>query len=143
MREGMRITRGDFVLGLLAAAPAAAGLWLQRGEGLPALELLGLAAGVLGLSFLLLAAAISVRIPGFDLWFGGLTRLWKIHHVLGAAAFLLLMAHPLLLSFAAAGTSLVSASAWPTASFTAAIMAASPCSPAIAGGLTSRIGSPR
>ncbi len=49
---------------------------------------------------------MSVRAPRLDGWFGGLTRQWKIHHVLGAAAFLLLMAHPLLLSFAAAGYSL-------------------------------------
>lgn len=111
IRERMKITRGDFALGLLASAPPAAGLWLQRGEALPALELLGRSAGVLGLSCLLLAAVISVRIPGFDLPFGGLTRLWKIHHLLGAAAFLLLMAHPLLLSFAAARISLAAAAA--------------------------------
>lgn len=53
----------------------------------------------------LLAALLSVRAPRLDAWFGGLTRQWKFHHVLGAAAFLLLMAHPLLLAFSAAGTS--------------------------------------
>lgn len=110
----MRIPRrllGDAALLLLASAPLAAGLWLSRGAGVPALELLGRGAGVLGLSLLLAAAAISLRRPGFDLWFGGLTRLWKVHHVLGAAAFLLLLAHPLLLSFAAARLSLPAASA--------------------------------
>ena len=75
------------------------------------LSSLGRACGILGLSFLLLAALISVRLPGFDLWFGGLTRLWKIHHVLGAASFLLLMAHPLLLAFAAAPLSVQAAAA--------------------------------
>ena len=100
---------GDAALILLALAPLAAACLLET----PALSLsfLGRAAGVLGASFLLLAGLISVRAPGFDLWFGGLTRLWKIHHVLGAAAFLLLMAHPLLLSFASARISLQAAAA--------------------------------
>lgn len=86
------------------------------------LNLLGRAAGILGLTLLLLAAAVSVRIPGFDRWFGGLTQLWKIHHVMGGGAFLLLMLHPLLLSYAAAPLSLraaaevlfPAASAWET-----------------------------
>jgi len=96
-------------LGFLALLPLAAALpWLQIGQIQDAstlLVFLGRASGILGLSFLLSAALISVRIPGFDAWFGGLTRLWKIHHVFGAASFLLLMAHPLLLSFAAAHAS--------------------------------------
>ena len=96
----------EAVLALLVLAPVAVGYWLHRTEALFALELLGRAAAVLGLSCLLLAALISVRIPGVDLGFGGLTRQWKVHHLLGAAAFLLLMAHPLLLAFAAARRSL-------------------------------------
>lgn len=102
---------GDAALALLALAPLAVGLWHQRPESSFELLLLGRATAVLGLSCLLLAALISVRIPGVDLWFGGLTRLWKIHHFVGAAAFLLLMAHPLLLAFAAAKTSVQSAAA--------------------------------
>lgn len=99
---------GDAALALLAAAPLA---WACLGAGGPVLPLLGRAAAVLGLSLLLLAAMISARVPGLDLWFGGLTRLWRIHHLLGAASFLLLMAHPLLLSFAAARFSVPAASA--------------------------------
>lgn len=99
---------GDAALALLAAAPLA---WACLGAGGPALLFLGRAAAVLGLALLLLAAMISARIPGLDLWFGGLTRLWRIHHLLGAASFLLLMAHPLLLSFAAARFSVPAASA--------------------------------
>jgi predicted ferric reductase len=75
------------------------------------LVFLGRASGILGLSFLLLGALISIRVPGFDLWFGGLTRLWKIHHILGAASFLLLMAHPLLLAFGSAHVSVQAAAA--------------------------------
>lgn len=100
---------GDAALLLLGLAPLAAAGWLEP----PAFSLLflGRAAAVLGTTFLLLAALTSVRLPGLDLWFGGLTRVWKIHHVLGAASFLLLMAHPLLLSFAAARVSLPAAAA--------------------------------
>jgi len=71
------------------------------------LSFLGREAGVAGLSCLLLAALLSVR--ALDSRLGGLSRLWKVHHLLGAAAFLLLMAHPLLLSFDAARVSLPAA----------------------------------
>lgn len=65
--------------------------------------------GIAGLTCLLLAAALIVRVPGFDRPFGGLTKLWKTHHRLGAASLLLLLAHPLLLAFAAAEVSLAAA----------------------------------
>jgi predicted ferric reductase len=84
-----------------------------HGEALSsdALTAAGSAAGVLGLSLLLVAAMISVRIPRFDLWFGGLTKLWKVHHALGGAAFILVMAHPLLLAFASGRVSIAAAAA--------------------------------
>ncbi|MBI3565828.1 MAG: ferric reductase-like transmembrane domain-containing protein, partial [Elusimicrobia bacterium] len=66
-----------------------------------ALTTMGRATGVLGLLCFLAAAVPSARVPGTDRWFGGLTRLWRVHHLLGAASFLLVMAHPLLLAFAA------------------------------------------
>jgi predicted ferric reductase len=62
----------------------------------------GALAGVAGLSWLLLAMVLSIRVPGIDRPFGGLQRLWRIHHGLGAASFLLVMLHPVLLSLAAA-----------------------------------------
>lgn len=73
------------------------------------LKLLGRMTGIAGLSMLLLAAILSCRVPGVDQPFGGLTKLWKTHHRLGAAAFLLLMAHPVLLAVSAAGHSLPAA----------------------------------
>lgn len=69
------------------------------------LNLLGRLAGIAGLSCLLVAAILSCRVPGLDRPFGGLTKLWRTHHRLGAAAFLLLLAHPPLLALAAAGDS--------------------------------------
>lgn len=106
---------GTVVLALLSVLPLLiAALFVKIAEiqttaGI--LNLLGRAAGILGASLFLLAVAQAVRIPGFDRWFGGLTRLWKVHHVFGAAAFLLVMLHPLLLAFAAAPVSLQAAAA--------------------------------
>ena len=76
-------------------------------EGLAGiLDALGRATGIVGLLMLLLAAALSARVPGFDRWFGGLTRLWKTHHRLGAGSLVLLLLHPVLLSLAQAESGL-------------------------------------
>lgn len=56
--------------------------------------------GVLALTAFLLAGMLSARIPGTDPWFGGLVRLWSIHRWLGFSAFMLVMAHVLLLALA-------------------------------------------
>src|SRR3990172_11147263 len=73
------------------------------------LNLFGRLTGVAGLSFLLVATILSCRVPGVDRPFGGLTKLWRTHHRLGAVAFLLLLAHPPLLALSAAGGSLTGA----------------------------------
>lgn len=73
------------------------------------LNLLGRLTGIAGLSLLLVAAILSCRVPGVDRPFGGLTKLWKTHHLLGAIAFLLLLTHPVLLALSAAGGSLPAA----------------------------------
>lgn len=82
---------GILVLGWLDGAPRAPGAWL---------DLLGRLSGVLALACFLLAGIVSVRVPGFDRPFGGLTRLWKLHHHLGLAGFVLLLAHPLVMALA-------------------------------------------
>lgn len=88
----------------------AAGLRNADFEGSAAiLNLLGRFTGIAGLSCLLVAAILSCRVPGIDRPFGGLTKLWKTHHRLGAVAWLLLLAHPPLLALAAAGGSLAAA----------------------------------
>lgn len=91
------------VLFVLIALPVAAAAWLA-GDG-PWLNLLGRLTGIAGLAMMLVAAAVSIRIPGLDQPFGGLTRLWQTHRLLGTGAFLLLLAHPLLLAFSAAAVS--------------------------------------
>lgn len=82
---------GVLALGLLEAWPA-------RAAG--RLDLAGRLSGALGLACLLVAGVVSFRIPGLDRPFGGLTRLWKLHHRLGLASFLLLLAHPILMALA-------------------------------------------
>lgn len=82
---------------------------------------LGRGAGILGLSMMLATAAISIRIPGLDRWFGGLDRLWRIHRLLGFGAFVLIMLHVLALAFAVLPVSLQAAVAtlFPPLSYTA------------------------
>ncbi len=73
------------------------------------LNTLGRLTGIAGLGLFLVAAIISFRIPGMDRWFGGLTTLWRTHHLMGAMAFLLLLLHPLLLALAMVEHSLAAA----------------------------------
>lgn len=75
-----------------------------------ALNAAGRLAGTAGLALLLLAAALSARVPGFDRPFGGLTKLWRTHHHLGAWSLILLLTHPLLLALSA-GTAGIDAAA--------------------------------
>jgi predicted ferric reductase len=95
---------GDILLALLILLPlAAAGprLWALQGSGAVwLLSLAGRIAGVLGLATLLVTAALCVRLPALDRWFGGLPRLWLLHRRLGFAAFILILVHALLLTFA-------------------------------------------
>lgn len=75
------------------------------------LNTLGRLAGIWGLALLLVATMLCCRVPGFDVPFGGLTKLWKLHHRLGFLSFLLLLAHPILLALGAAGISLQASAA--------------------------------
>jgi len=96
---------GNLLLLALLAGAVVASIWLADGRPwaggpAPLLNFLGRLAGVVGFVMMLIAAAVSIRIPGFDQPFGGLTELWKTHHVLGAGAFLLLLLHPVLMALA-------------------------------------------
>ena len=94
----MALLPGLLALPFLSAADTASpGAWLN---------LLGRLTGIWGLSLLLVAAMLCCRVPGFDRPFGGLTKLWHLHNQLGAAGFLLLLAHPILLALAAVELSL-------------------------------------
>ncbi len=95
-----------------AVPPLLAAIMLPEGSfGTPgtALNALGRLTGIAGLSLFLVTAIVSFRIPGFDRYFGGLTKLWRTHHFMGGISFLLLLAHPLLLALAASPRSLEAA----------------------------------
>lgn len=91
------------LLPLMVALPRLGGL-----GGPPELWLtwVGRVTGILGLALMLLAAAVSLRLPGFDRPFGGLVRLWRLHHWMGFGAFILVMVHVLALALAAVPASL-------------------------------------
>lgn len=99
---------GNLVVMLAVLSPVAAAAALAAwpwGDAAALLNLGGRIAGVGGLAMMLVAATLSIRIPGFDQPFGGLTELWQVHRWLGVGAFLLLLAHPLLLALSAAAVS--------------------------------------
>jgi len=90
-----RARLGELFLALLILLPLlAAGLQHRPSAELPVLlPWLARLTGVLALTLILLAGILSIRLPGMDRWFGGLTRLWAIHHGLGWAGFMLVMVH--------------------------------------------------
>jgi predicted ferric reductase len=97
---------GVFLFGVLLLGPV---LWVvasaaatDLGTTQAVLRAAGLGTGIVGLAWLLLAMLLGIRIPGTDVPFGGLLKIWRVHHWLGAASFLALLAHPLLLGLAAA-----------------------------------------
>lgn len=105
MDRAMSRLPAHLTIWLLGAGPLGWAWWSAPRPDLvdPAavLAATGSAAGIAGLSWLLLALLLSHRLPGFDVPFGGLIRLWRIHHIIGAASFIMLLLHPVFLSLAA------------------------------------------
>jgi predicted ferric reductase len=108
--QAPNIARNRLLIWLLALLPSLLALpFLSAGDTASAgawLNLAGRLTGIWGLALLLVAAMLCCRVPGFDLPFGGLTKLWQLHHQLGAAGFLLILVHPLLLALGAVEFSL-------------------------------------
>lgn len=86
-----RTTRlGDALLIIAILLPLLIALPRLGGIGGPPevwLSWVGRVTGILALAMMLLAGLVSCRVPGFDRPFGGLARLWRVHHWLGFAAF--------------------------------------------------------
>lgn len=85
---------GIFLLPVIVAVPGLQ--WSSQGWLYSVAQLVG----VLALSAFLLAGMLAARVPGMDPWFGGLVRVWTLHQWLGFSAFMLVMAHVLLLALA-------------------------------------------
>jgi len=96
---------GDLLIAAVVLLPllwAAPGLLAALGTSWTAVtSLLVRTTGILALSTFVAAALLSARVPRTDRWFGGQMRLWEIHKLLGFSAFLLVMAHVLLLALMA------------------------------------------
>lgn len=107
------MNRARLLVWLIAIVPAVIALLQLRAADLAGagavLNALGRLTGIGGLAFLLVAAVLSCRVPGFDRRFGGLTKLWQTHHKLGGVAFVLVLAHPVLLALGAADVSTLAA----------------------------------
>lgn len=107
-----KVKRGDLILVALLLLPLVVALPRLTGLGGPPeqwLRWVSHVSGILALAMMLLAGVMSCRVPGFDRPFGGLARLWHLHHWLGFTAFILVMVHVLALGFAAVPTSLEAA----------------------------------
>lgn len=95
------------LLPLLLALPRLLQLW--DGGAASSLRVFALATGILAMALLLLAATLSIRLPGLDRFFGGLPQIWLVHRLAGFGAFILIMAHAVVLGFAAAPADLSAA----------------------------------
>jgi predicted ferric reductase len=106
-----RARLGGLVLAVLVLLPVLMeGLHRSPGPDAAAvLSWLARVTGVLSLTLMLTAGILSIRLPGLDRWFGGLTRLWAIHHVLGWSGFMLVMVHVWLVAGSALTLSLEAA----------------------------------
>lgn len=62
-------------------------------------ESLGEMAGLVGITMFSLSLVLSARMEIFEDFFGGMNRVYIVHHILGGTAFIFLLVHPLLLAF--------------------------------------------
>ena len=63
-----------------------------------ALSSVGQIAGLLGMILFALTLILSARLKFLEDYFGGLNKVYNIHHISGVVAFILLLVHPLTLS---------------------------------------------
>jgi predicted ferric reductase len=83
---------------LLVLAAASAPVYWALPEGLTPARSLGIIAGWSGCGLLLASLLLMLREPRLAECLGGLERMYRWHHWAGMAAYLLLLAHPLLLA---------------------------------------------
>lgn len=97
-------------IGLLAVTVAAIApviLWAlsipfahRFADGYTAALNVGQLTGLVGIACFALSLVLSARIPFFEPYFGGMNRVYAIHHILGGLSFIFLMIHPVSLAIA-------------------------------------------
>ena len=94
--------RNWLLLGIALAAVLAMSVLEARPwswvNGAAALRGLGVLAGDVGLALLAFTLVLGLRWSWLERVLGGLDELHRVHHVLGVSAFVLILAHPLLLA---------------------------------------------
>jgi predicted ferric reductase len=121
----LRRQRGALVVALLCLIPVA--LWAialpfdVRFSGLSTtLTSIGAVLGIAGVTSFALNLVLGARLKAFDGFFEGLDNLYRVHRINGRAAFLLLLAHGILMFGSQATVSFGAALRWllPTTSWT-------------------------
>lgn len=83
---------------LLVLACTAVPVYWAFPDGLPAARSLAIVLGWAGCGLLLASLLLMLRETWLAYWLGGLERMYRWHHRVGMAAYLLLLAHPLALA---------------------------------------------
>ncbi|MFZ1546581.1 MAG: ferric reductase-like transmembrane domain-containing protein, partial [Candidatus Nitrotoga sp.] len=73
-------------------------IWWAFPEGLSTTRTLGIVLGWAGCSLLLAGLLLMLRETWLAQWLGGLERMYQWHHWAGTTAYVLLLAHPLMLA---------------------------------------------
>ena len=93
----------NLTIPLLILTCTASLIWWAFPEGLSTARTLGIVLGWAGCSLLLASLLLMLRETWLAQWLGGLERMYQWHHWTGTTAYVLLLAHPLMLA----------ADAWP------------------------------
>ena len=73
-------------------------LSFRFGDSFMAMTSVGQITALIGLSLFAVTLILSARLPIFEDYFGGLDRVYRIHHYSGTIAFVFLLVHPLVLA---------------------------------------------
>jgi predicted ferric reductase len=87
------------LLAVILLVPLTAWALFAFNEGYPALTLIGQATGIIGAQLFAFSLILSLRHRFIEYFFGGLDKLYVIHHRVGVIAFVFLAIHPFALAF--------------------------------------------
>jgi predicted ferric reductase len=86
------------LLTLIIGVPLASWLMHAIGQGYPLMTLVGRGTGIIGAQLFAFSLVLSVRHRFIEYFFGGLDKLYIIHHRVGVFAFVFLAVHPFALA---------------------------------------------